>query len=97
MLGEAVNLDPSTAFVLDAPTAFREVLDAIGVPADWTREQAQVQKMQAAQQQKQQTSELLANLNTGATAAKTLSDAGLGGVSTVNRQNADMNTAGVVP
>ncbi len=97
MLGEAVNLDPSTAFILDAPTAFREVLDAIGVPADWTREQAQVQKMQAAQKQQQQTSELLANLNTGATAAKTLSDAGLGGVSTVNRQNADMNTAGVVP
>lgn len=95
MLGEAVNLDPSTAYILDAPTAFREVLDAIGVPAEWTRGQADVNKMAAQQKQAQQTSELLANLNQGATAAKTLGEAGLGGVSTVNRQNVNLNQSGV--
>lgn len=95
MLGEAINLDPSTAFILDAPTAFRDVLEAVGVPAAWTRDQAEAKKLMDAQKQQQQTSEMLANLNQGATAAKTLGEAGLGGTSTVNRQNADMNKAAV--
>ena len=85
MLAQAVNLDPSSAFIFDAKTALRDVLSGIGVPTTWTRSEADVENMQAQHDQQVQTQQLLANMQAGAGVAKDLGVAGLGGQSTVNR------------
>jgi hypothetical protein len=87
MLAQAVNLDPSSAFLVDAKTALRDVLNGIGVPTAWTRSEADVQALVDKQEQQVQTQQLLANMQAGAGVAKDLGAAGLGGQSTVNRQD----------
>jgi preprotein translocase subunit YajC len=46
-----------------------------------------------AQKQKQQAAEMLANMQQGATVAKTLGEAGLGGTSTVNQNRTTQSVA----
>jgi len=87
MLAQAITFDPSTASIVDFPTTFRDVLDGIGIPAVWTRSEADTKAIAEKQQQQQQTQQLLANMQAGAGVAKDLGTAGLGGQSTINRQN----------
>jgi len=74
-LAGAVQLDPSTALVVDAKTALRDVLEAIGVPAGWVNSQEEVDAIMQAQQQQQQAATLLAGMQQGADVMKTLGDA----------------------
>lgn len=89
MLAQAVQLDPSAAYLVDVGIALRDVLNGIGVPAKWTRSQSDMDKAQAQAAQKQQTAELLANMQTGANINKTLADAQTAG--TIRRTNINDN------
>ena len=72
LLAEAVALDKSAYAILDAKAALRDALSSIGVPAKWTRSEAEVIEMERNQAAQQQTAELLANLAQGAGVAKDL-------------------------
>jgi hypothetical protein len=71
----AIQLDPSTALVVDAKTALRDVLDAIGVPAKWVNTEEEVQAVVEQQQQQQQAAVMLAGMQQGADVAKTMGEA----------------------
>lgn len=72
-----IQLDPSTALVIDAKTALRDVLESIGVPATWINSEETVQQIMAAQQQQVQAQALLSGMQQGADVAKTLNEAGM--------------------
>lgn len=71
----AVQLDPSTAIIIDAKTALRDVLDAIGVPAAWVNSQDKVDEIIQQHQQQQQAATMTAGMQQGADVVKTLADA----------------------
>jgi hypothetical protein len=75
MLADAIALDPANADVLDAQVALREALIGVGVPALWVRSEDEVAKRTAARQQAANTQQMLANLQQGADAAKSLGEA----------------------
>lgn len=72
LLAAAINLDPSIKNIVDSKTAFRDALDGIGWPGKWMHSEQEVAQMDAAQQQAAQAQALLANIATGASAAKDL-------------------------
>jgi hypothetical protein len=75
MIAEAVAIDPNAVDMIDASKALRDVLEGIGVPAKWTRTEAEMQSMVQQRQQQQQSAELLAQMQQGANVTKTLSEA----------------------
>lgn len=75
-VASAIQLDPTTAFVVDAKQALRDVLAGIGVPAQWVHTQEEVDKAVQQQQQQVATQQVLANMQQGAETAKTLGEAG---------------------
>jgi hypothetical protein len=75
MLAQAVQLDPSTAHIVDASTALRDVLKAVGVPAKWTRSEGAVKALVDAEKQAQQSAQLLSTMQQGADVVRTLKDA----------------------
>ena len=75
-IASALELDPTTAFLVDAKQALREVLEGIGVPATWVNTPEEVQAKEEQQQQQIETQTMLANMQQGAEAAKTLGEAG---------------------
>jgi hypothetical protein len=76
MLAQTIQLDPSTADIVDASTALRDVLEAIGVPAKWTRSVEEAQAIADKRQQQQQTAEMMAMMQQGSEVAKNLNVAG---------------------
>jgi hypothetical protein len=83
VLATAIQLDPSTAMLVDNKKAVRDVLQAV-IPASWMRDEATVDQMAAEQAAQQQSAQLLAMMQQGADVAKTVSEAtptaGQGGV-----------------
>ena len=75
MLAQTIQLDPSTAHVIDASKALRDVLKSIGVPAAWTRSEGQVQEIADQEKQAAQTQQLLSQMQQGADVAATLQQA----------------------
>lgn len=74
-VASSIQLDPSTALVVDAKTALRDVLDAIGVPAGWINSEDEVNATLAKQQQQQEAATMLAGMQQGADVVKTLGEA----------------------
>lgn len=74
-LAEAAALDPASVNMLDVRKALRDALQGGGTPEEWLRTDAQMQDMDAAAQEEQQTNKLLQTLNTGAQVAKNIGDA----------------------
>ncbi len=70
ILADAVALDPSCAYMLDARTALRDVLDGVGTPSKWIRDEKAMEEYDAQVRQKQQTQELLSTLTQGGAAAE---------------------------
>ena len=87
MIAQAVNLDPTTPYLLNAMDALRDVFNGIGIPSVWTRSEEDVQARIAKQAQAQQTQQLIQNMQGAAGVAKDLGSAGLGGQATLNKQN----------
>lgn len=75
MLASAQALDPTSVYVVDAVAALRDTLQAIGVPAKWTRSEADAQKHVDAQKQAEQAAQTLAMMQQGADVAATLKTA----------------------
>jgi hypothetical protein len=74
VLAAAIQLDPSTQHIMNGQKATRDVLEAV-VPAKWLRTEVEVDELAAADVAKQQTADLLAAMQGGATVAKTLGEA----------------------
>lgn len=76
LLADTLALDPTAAANVDITTAFRDVLQSIGVPAKWMRSEQDAQAMVAEQKQQQEAAELIADMGQGAEVAKTMGEAG---------------------
>lgn len=74
VLAAAIQLDPTVALIVDNKKATRDVLEAV-IPKAWLRTEDAVDDLAKAQAQQQQTQQLLATMQQGATVAKTLSEA----------------------
>lgn len=77
ILAGAINLDPSTALLVDGKKATRDVLEAVA-PAEWLHSESEVDFMVAQQQQEAQAQEMLNQMQQGAEIAKSLGEADMG-------------------
>ena len=75
IIAEAAAMDPATANIPDMKITVRDVLQGIQVPAKWLRSEADVDQIEADQQQKQQIAETLAAIESGAKSAANLGKA----------------------
>lgn len=74
ILAEAIALDPSVAGMVNAREALRDVLKGVA-PAKWLRSDEEMQQIDAAAAEQEQTQKLLQTMNDGATVAKNLGEA----------------------
>lgn len=72
MLAQAQALDPSSVHIVDATTALRDTLLAVGVPASWIRSEAKVQELLDKDKQAQETAQTMALMEQGANVVSTL-------------------------
>ena len=77
MVSQIAPLDQTAPFLLDSKKALRDTLQGTGVPAAWIRSEATVDQLAAQKQQEMQTAQLLAQMQAGATVAKTVSEANI--------------------
>lgn len=75
LLADAVALDGSTAYMIDAKVAMRDVLGAIGTPAAWLRGESEVLAMEQDDKDKQATAQFLEQAQAGANIASTMAPA----------------------
>ena len=75
ILANAIQLDPSNAYLVDGKKATRDVLQAVA-PAAWLRTESEVDKMAAEAAAQAQAQQMLALMQQGADAAKTMAEAG---------------------
>lgn len=75
MLAEAVAIDPSSANMIDVRVALRDTLDGIRVPAEWVRDDVEVDKLATQQAQEQAQVSQVAQMQEAAKAAKDLGSA----------------------
>ncbi len=72
LLAEAAALDPTAGMMLDARVALREALEGIGLPQVWLRTDDEIEEKQAELEARQQTTELLAGLETASKTGENL-------------------------
>lgn len=77
LIGSAIALDPSCAFLPKTEDALREALIGVGVPAKWLNNEAYVAEMKANQAAMQQRQQTLANMQQASEAAKNLGQSGM--------------------
>lgn len=82
MLADAVALDKAAVYIIDAKKALRDVLQGIGVPAEWTRLEGEVTAIEEKEREAANQAQMLSAMEQGAKITKDLSDAGMaqGGV-----------------
>jgi len=76
LIKTAMELDPSSGYVVDAVEALRDALEGIGSPAKWRRSKQDVQRALAEAKDAQESAQALQEAQQGADVAKTLNDAG---------------------
>lgn len=74
-LAQAAQVDPSVLPMINARVALRDVLDGIGVPTKWTRDERELEELDEQRQQAEQTETVLAGAGAAAAAAKDLASA----------------------
>ena len=72
MLATAIQVDPTVANIVDGKSAFRDVLDGIGWPGKWMRNEQDVDQIEAGQKAQAQAQAQLNAIEQGASAAKDL-------------------------
>lgn len=77
LIGQAVALDPSCAFVPRAEVALREALAGIGVPSVWLNSESFVAKAKAQQAAQQQAQQKLAAMEQGSNIVKNVGQSGM--------------------
>lgn len=75
LLAQVADLDPTSAQILDAKQALRDLLRGIGVPERWLRTQKQMDAIQQEAARRQQAQELLAGMQQSANIGKTIAQA----------------------
>lgn len=75
VLGQAAQMDQSVLAILDARTGARDALDGIGIPADWTRDDDQVDQLNQAKQQQEQMAAALSGAGAASEVANNLGSA----------------------
>lgn len=75
LLADAIALDPTTAFVVDATTALREALEGIQTPATWMRSPEDAEAMAKKQEQQAQQAQMLAGMEQASKVAGNLAGA----------------------
>lgn len=76
MLADTLALDPTVSANIDITTAFRDVLQSIGVPAKWMRSEDEAAAIIEGEKQQQEAATLLQTMGAGAEVAKTIGEAG---------------------
>lgn len=76
LLADTLALDPTADSNIDIRTAFRDCLNAIGVPAKWIRSEEEAAEIADERKQQQEATELLATMGAGAEVAKGIGEAG---------------------
>tara|TARA_Y100000310_G_C20696293_1_gene825955 strand:- start:2648 stop:4306 length:1659 start_codon:yes stop_codon:yes gene_type:complete len=74
MLAQAVELDPATAYMVDARESLRDVLNGLNVPARWMRPERQVTALAEEERKKQQANQLLADAAQAGKSAKAMGE-----------------------
>ena len=77
LIGSAIALDPSCAFLPTVEVALRDALMGVGIPATWTNSEAYVKEQKANQQAVQQKQQTLANMEQASNTAKNLGQSGM--------------------
>jgi hypothetical protein len=77
LIGSAIALDPSTAFIPKTETALRDALLGVGVPATWLNTEAYVTEQKTRQQQATAQQSKLAAIEQASNAAKNIGQSGL--------------------
>jgi hypothetical protein len=77
LIGAAIALDPSMAFLPRAEVALRDALTGAGVPATWMNTEQYVKEAKANQQAQQAQAQQLAMLEQASVAAKNLGQSGM--------------------
>lgn len=77
LIGSAIALDPSCAFLPNVEVALRDALMGVGIPATWVNSEAYVKEQKANQQATQQKQQTLANMEQASNAAKNLGQSGM--------------------
>lgn len=75
LLAEAIDIDQSSVYLLDAGTALRDALDGVGVPANWINSESIVKEMTAERAAEQQAALALEQMQQGSEAAVNISQA----------------------
>ena len=75
IIAQGVQLDPSVAAMVDMKVTVRDVLQGIGVPAKWVRDEVEVADIEAQQQAAAQAQQTLATMQQGADVAATMATA----------------------
>jgi hypothetical protein len=75
LLADAIALDPSTAYLIDAKAALRDALDGIQTPATWVRSEDEVTEMERKQAEMQQQQQMLASMEQASKVAGNLAGA----------------------
>jgi len=75
LLSNAIALDQSTVYLVDAKTALRDALSGVGVPANWINSEQVVEDMAKQAKAQQQQQQLLAALQQGSEATANLAGA----------------------
>lgn len=76
LLADTLALDPTVGANIDVTTAFRDVLQSIGVPAKWLNSEEEAAEIIAGQEAEAEAAKLLETMGTGAEVAKTMGEAG---------------------
>lgn len=77
LIGSAIALDPSCAFLPKTEVALRDALMGVGIPATWMNSEAYVKEQKANQQAMQQKQQTLANMEQASNAAKNIGQSGM--------------------
>ncbi len=76
LLADTLALDPTADANIDIETAFRDVLNSIGIPAKWVRSEEDAQKIIEQRKADQSAQQLLATMGAGADVATKIGEAG---------------------
>jgi hypothetical protein len=76
LLADAIALDQSSAYILDAKQALRDALAGIRVPAKWINTEDEVNQMALEAQEAQENQQIMEQVAQGAQAAESLAAAG---------------------
>ena len=74
IIANAAAAEPGVVHLLDVKLATRDVLQSTGVPPEWLRSKSAVDGLIDVDKQQQQTAAILAQMQAGATIAKTIGD-----------------------